>query len=84
MKVLLIAAVFRVVATVLRSPQMIEMSGTWELNTRKTLGPSPVQETLVFDITVSEEAPKGPLSRQAKFPSEYCTDRKARPRPRPA
>ena len=45
MKVFLIAAAFYVAATVPHSPLMIGMSGTWELNARKTLGPSPVQET---------------------------------------
>jgi len=51
MKVLLIAAALGVVATVPCSAQIMEMNGTWELNTKKTIGPSPVQETLVFDIS---------------------------------
>lgn len=33
------------------SAQIPEMNGTWELAPSKSLGPSPVQETLVFDIT---------------------------------
>jgi hypothetical protein len=31
--------------------QIMEMNGSWELNPAKTLGPSPVQETLVFHNT---------------------------------
>ena len=31
--------------------QIPEMNGRWELMPAKSLGPSPVQETLVFDIT---------------------------------
>ena len=30
------------------SAQIMEMNGSWELNPAKSLGPSPVQETLVF------------------------------------
>lgn len=33
------------------SAQILEMNGRWELMPGKSLGPSPVQETLVFDIT---------------------------------
>ena len=33
------------------SAQIMEMNGTWVLNTEKTIGPSPVKETLVFDIS---------------------------------
>jgi len=33
------------------SAQIMEMNGSWELNPSKTLGPSPVQETLVFRST---------------------------------
>lgn len=32
------------------SGQIMEMNGRWELSPDKSLGPSPVQETLVFDI----------------------------------
>lgn len=31
--------------------QIMEMNGSWELNPAKSLGPSPVQETLVFHST---------------------------------
>lgn len=31
--------------------QILEMNGRWELNPSRSLGPSPAQETLVFDIT---------------------------------
>lgn len=31
--------------------QIMEMNGSWELNPAKSLGPSPVQETLVFHNT---------------------------------
>ncbi len=31
--------------------QIMAMNGSWELNPGKSLGPSPVQETLVFTIT---------------------------------
>jgi hypothetical protein len=31
--------------------QILEMNGRWELIPSKSLGPSPVQETLVFDIS---------------------------------
>ena len=31
------------------SAQIMEMNGSWELNPAKTLGPSPTQETLVFE-----------------------------------
>lgn len=51
MKVFLIATALWVVATVPCSAQIMEMNGTWELNTKRTLGPSPVQETLVFHIS---------------------------------
>jgi len=33
------------------SAQILEMNGRWELSPAKSLGPSPVQETLVFDIS---------------------------------
>jgi len=33
------------------SAQILEMNGRWELVPAKSLGPSPVQETLVFAIT---------------------------------
>jgi hypothetical protein len=33
------------------SAQILEMNGRWELIPGKSLGPSPAQETLVFDIT---------------------------------
>ena len=33
------------------SAQIMEMNGTWVLNTEKTIGPSPVKESLVFDIS---------------------------------
>jgi hypothetical protein len=29
----------------------MEMNGTWVLNVKKTIGPSPVEESLVFDIS---------------------------------
>lgn len=32
------------------SAQIMEMNGSWELNPEKSIGPSPVQETLVFEI----------------------------------
>jgi hypothetical protein len=32
------------------SGQIMEMNGSWELSPEKSLGPSPVQETLVFRI----------------------------------
>ncbi len=51
MRVSLIAVVLCLLGTVPGSAQIMEMNGTWELNTKKTLGPSPVQETLVFDIS---------------------------------
>jgi hypothetical protein len=51
-------AVSHVLALVLLVPcaapahaQIMEMNGSWELNAAKSLGPSPVQETLVFEIT---------------------------------
>ena len=50
MKVLLIVTLFCVVAAVPASAQIMEMNGSWVLNTKKTLGPSPVAETLVFEI----------------------------------
>lgn len=31
--------------------QIMEMNGSWELNPEKSIGPSPVQETLVFEIS---------------------------------
>ncbi len=33
------------------SAQIMEMNGSWELSPEKSIGPSPVQETLVFEIT---------------------------------
>jgi hypothetical protein len=33
------------------SAQIMEMNGSWELNPAKSLGPSPVQETLTFHST---------------------------------
>lgn len=33
------------------SAQIMKMNGTWVLNTEKTIGPSPVKESLVFDIS---------------------------------
>jgi len=33
------------------SAQIMEMNGSWELNPAKSLGPSPVQETLTFHNT---------------------------------
>ena len=33
------------------SAQIMEMNGSWELSPDKSIGPSPVQETLVFEIT---------------------------------
>ena len=51
MRVSLIAVALCLLGTVPGSAQIMEMNGTWELNTNKTLGPSPVQETLVFDIS---------------------------------
>jgi hypothetical protein len=33
------------------SAQILEMQGSWELSPGKSLGPSPAQETLVFDIS---------------------------------
>jgi|AP95_1055475.scaffolds.fasta_scaffold68807_2 hypothetical protein len=33
------------------SAQIMEMNGTWVLNTEKTIGPSPGKESLVFDIS---------------------------------
>ena len=51
MKVLRIAAAACFVAAIPASAQIMEMNGTWELNTDRTLGPSPVQETLVFRIS---------------------------------
>ena len=33
------------------SAQIMEMNGSWELNPAKSLGPSPAQETLVFQNT---------------------------------
>ena len=33
------------------SAQILEMNGRWELVPSRSLGPSPVQETLVFDIS---------------------------------
>ena len=51
MRVLPLAAAFCLLGAVPGSAQIMEMNGTWELNTKKTLGPGPVQETLVFDIS---------------------------------
>ncbi len=51
MKALLMATAFCLLGTTPGSAQIMEMNGSWELNTQKTLGPSPVQETLVFDIS---------------------------------
>jgi hypothetical protein len=31
--------------------QILEMNGSWELNPERSIGPSPVQETLVFEIS---------------------------------
>lgn len=45
-----LVASFCLLAAVPVSAQIMEMNGSWELNTDRTLGPSPVQETLVFDI----------------------------------
>jgi hypothetical protein len=36
--------------------QIMAMNGSWELNPGKSLGPSPVQETLVFTITPGLQA----------------------------
>jgi hypothetical protein len=47
----LIAAAAMLVAAHAVSAQIMEMNGSWELNPAKSLGPSPVQETLVFQST---------------------------------
>jgi hypothetical protein len=46
MLALVVSAVFALPV----SGQIMEMNGSWELSPAKSLGPSPVQETLVFDI----------------------------------
>ena len=51
MKVFLIVTTFCLVAVVPASAQIMEMNGSWVLNTKKTLGPAPVAETLVFEIS---------------------------------
>jgi hypothetical protein len=51
MKALMMATALSFMAAVPASAQIMEMNGTWELNTDRTLGPSPVQETLVFHIS---------------------------------
>jgi hypothetical protein len=50
-KSLLWGAALVLVGAVPASGQIMEMNGSWELNPAKTLGPSPVQETLVFHST---------------------------------
>jgi hypothetical protein len=51
MKALMMATALCFMAAIPASAQIMEMNGTWELNTDRTLGPSPVQETLVFHIS---------------------------------
>ncbi|MGE0161322.1 MAG: hypothetical protein AB7T31_18140 [Gemmatimonadales bacterium] len=45
------AAVVAVVSATPAAAQIMEMNGSWELNPSKSLGPSPAQETLVFQST---------------------------------
>ena len=47
--ILLLCAFFLFTAPA--SAQIMEMNGSWELNPAKSLGPSPEQETLVFQNT---------------------------------
>lgn len=46
----LVAAVLLLIARP-AAGQIMEMNGSWELSPEKSIGPSPVQETLVFGIT---------------------------------
>jgi len=47
----LVALAAALVAAQPTSAQIMEMNGSWELNPAKSLGPSPVQETLTFHNT---------------------------------
>jgi len=51
MKTLFFAATLLVASALPVSGQIMEMNGSWELNPHKSIGPSPAQETLVFDIS---------------------------------
>jgi len=50
MKTLIYSAIVYLALVNSSNAQIMEMNGSWELNPEKTIGPSPVQETLVFDI----------------------------------
>ena len=51
MRTLFSATVLLVASSLPVSGQIMEMNGSWELNPHKSIGPSPAQETLVFDIS---------------------------------
>ena len=51
MRTLFSATVLLVALSLPVSGQIMEMNGSWELPPHKSSGPSPAQETLVFDIS---------------------------------
>jgi len=51
MRILIAALVVTFAAAHPAAAQIMEMNGTWELNPEKSIGPSPPQETLVFEIS---------------------------------
>lgn len=56
MKTLLCSVIVYCAFSAPLTAQIMEMNGSWELNPGKSIGPSPVQETLVFDIKPGVQA----------------------------
>jgi len=51
MRTLIAALALALAASQPVAAQIMEMNGVWELNPDKSIGPSPAQETLTFEIT---------------------------------
>lgn len=51
MRVLTAVTLLCLVAATPARGQILEMNGSWELNPERSIGPSPMQETLVFEIS---------------------------------